>query len=268
MPAGAARSAKVHRGGRARIVFACLFALALLPLAAACDESTSAEPSPAVIETAQSVSRPVSITSPMGKTPRAGGEESVMLGGHVFGNGATGVILAHMRPADQTAWFPFAAMLAATGRYTVLTFDFRGFGESPGDKDFDVVDVDLTSAYDYMRQQLHIQKVFLVGASMGGTASLVVGTRVPVAGVVSVSSPGQFPPLDAVAAVPQLKAPKLFIVSKDDVPQARSQEEMFAAAPEPKDEQVYDGNAHGTDLLQGAHTGEVESRISDFLAAH
>jgi pimeloyl-ACP methyl ester carboxylesterase len=250
----------------AREAIAWLDTLALLPVAVACRDTSRAEPSPAVIETAQSISRAVSITSPAGKT-RADGDD-VTLGGHVFGRGSTGVILAHMRPADQTAWFAFAAMLAATGRYTVLTFDFRGFGESGGDKDFDVVDVDLTSAYDYMRQQLHIEKVFLVGASMGGTASLVIGTRVPVAGVVSVSSPGEFPPLDAVAAVPQLTVPKLFITSKDDVPQERSQEEMFAAAPEPKDEEVYDGDAHGTDLLQGPHASEVERRISDFLAAH
>ena len=255
---------------RARRVFACVIAVALLALLAACDASTGAEPSPAAIATAESVSRPVSITSTAANMPNAGGgdSEDVTLGAHVFGHGATGVILAHMRPADQTAWFPFAAMLAATRRYTVLTFDFRGFGESSGDKDFDAVDVDLTAAYDYMRQQLNIEKVFLVGASMGGTASLVVGARVPVAGVVSVSSPGEFPPLDAVAAVRQLKAPKLFITSKDDVPQARSQEEMFAAAPEPKDQQVYDGDAHGTDLLQSPHASAVEQRITAFLDAH
>jgi len=248
-----------------------LLALALVPvLVAACTESNGAEPSPAALETAQSLSRPATIHSPSARTPQAGGEDdaSVSLGAHVFGHGSTGVILAHMRPADQTAWFPYAAMLAASGRYTVLTFDFRGFGESSGDKDFDMVDVDVTAAYEYMRDQLHIDKVFLVGASMGGTASLVVATRVPVAGVVTVSAPGEFPPLDAVTAVADVRAPKLFITSKDDVPQARSQETMFAAAPEPKDQQVYDGNAHGTDLLQGPHAREVEQRISDFLAAH
>jgi pimeloyl-ACP methyl ester carboxylesterase len=241
----------------------------VLPLSVACGEATKATPSPAAIETAVSTSRPVVIDALDSETPEAGGAGgTVELHGHVFGHGPTGVILAHMRPADQTAWFPYAAQLGATGKYTVLTFDFRGFGESQGDKDFHVVDLDLTSAYDYIRDALGIAKVFLVGASMGGTASLVLGTRVPVAGVVSVSSPAQFPPLDAVAAIPDLRVPKLFIVSKDDKPQARDQATMVAEAPAPVDEVVYEGSAHGTDLLAGPNAAAVKQRITAFLAAH
>ncbi len=254
-----------HRHGRRRLL-AGLIALAVIPLGLACGETRGAEPSPAAIATAESASRIVSIRGPSGKTSAAGGaEDDVTLSGRVFGSGPAGVILAHMRPADQIAWFPFATQLAATGEYTVLTFDFRGFGDSSGEKDFDVVDVDLLSAYDYMRDVLGKSTVFLVGASMGGTASLVLGTRIPVAGVVSISSPGEFPPLDAEAAVQRLDVPKLFIVSKDDVPQAHDQATMVAEAPAPKAEFVYEGNAHGTDLLQGPHAAAVEERVMAFL---
>ena len=73
----------------------------------------------------------------------------------------TGVILAHMRPADQTAWYPFALKLAATGKFTVLTFDFRGFGDSGGEKDFDLLDADLAAAYAYMTDDLKIAEDLL-----------------------------------------------------------------------------------------------------------
>ena len=250
-------------------VIALLLALALVPIAAACGDAARPEPSPAAVETAESVSRPVVITAPSDPTPDAGSEDhGAELHGHVFGDGPVGVVLAHMRPADQRAWFPFAAMLARTHRYTVLTFDFRGFGESPGDKDFDAVGEDLRAAYDYLSGQPHIDKMFLVGASMCATASLVLGTQVPVAGVISVSAPGEFPPLDAIAAVPHLTVPKLFIVSSGDVPQAKDEETMYAEATNPKDQAIYDGNAHGTDLLQSPHAQEVEQQIMAFLAQY
>ena len=213
--------------------------LVALPFLAACGKTTSSTPSPQAIATAESVSRDVEIDAPVSATPQAGtaeDEPAVVLHGRLFGSGSVGVILAHMRPADQTAWFPYATELAKSGQFTILTFDFRGFGESPGDKDFDEVDTDLMAAYSYMRRQLGISKIFLVGASMGGTASIVVAARndVQVAGVVSISSPEQFETMDALAAVSSVAVPKLFLASAKNVPAKNSQDDLVAAAPEPK----------------------------------
>jgi pimeloyl-ACP methyl ester carboxylesterase len=166
------------------------------------------------------------------------------------------------------AWFPFATKLAATGQFTVLTFDFRGFGASTGDKAFDSLDTDLAAAYGYMRRSLNLDKIFLVGASMGGTASLVIGARERVAGVVSISSPAQFEALDALSAEPDIKVPQLFVTSEGDVPAQRSQEQLVEAASRTVEQQVYDGNAHGTDLLEGPHGAELEERLIAFLSAH
>jgi pimeloyl-ACP methyl ester carboxylesterase len=116
-----------------------------------------------------------------------------------------------------------------------------------------------------MRDTLGIEKVFLVGASMGGTASLVVASRAQVAGVISISSPGQFPPLDATETVDEITAPKLFITSEGDVPQFRSQEAFWEAAREPKQQQVYEGDAHGTALFEGVHAADFKARLLDFL---
>ena len=252
---------------RARACSALLIALLAALFAVACAEDTGAKPSADAIETADSASREVHIDSASGTAPGDGGVAGtpVSLDAHVFGAGPTGVILAHMRPADQTSWFPFATRLAGSGDFTVLTFDFRGFGASGGDKAFDRMDADLASAYTYMRDTLRIGKVFLVGASIGGTASLVVGARVTVAGVVSISSPAQFENMDALGATPRIAAPTLFIASRDDVSALRSLDELVAAALGPKDQQVYDGNAHGTDLFESPHASELEQRLIDFL---
>jgi hypothetical protein len=43
-----------------------------------------------------------------------------VLRGHLYGSGSTGVILAHMYPADQSDWTDFAKVLAAHG-YQALT---------------------------------------------------------------------------------------------------------------------------------------------------
>jgi len=240
------------------------------PVLTACGDATPASPSPQAIETAESVSRPVSLPAPFSNTPESGDDEKepIILNGRVFGSGPTGVILSHMRLGDQTAWYPFATELAGTGDYTVMTFDFRGFNDSTGDKQFDRIDTDLAAALDYMRDSLGIEKVFLIGASIGGTASLLVASRDNVAGVATVSAVGQFPPFEVVEAVAGIDEPKLFITSEDDVPQARSQEEFWEVAPRPKQEHLYEGDAHGTDLFDSPHADDLKSRLVAFLAAN
>lgn len=249
-------------------------AFALLVLSASslisCGETTTSAPSPEVVATAESLSRTVAIEVPPAAATSGGPEapgEPAVLAGRVFGAGSVGVILAHMRPADQTAWFPFALKLAATGKFTVLTFDFRGFGDSAGEKDFDLLAADLAAAYHYMVEDLKIERVFLVGASMGGTASLVVSSGVQVAGVVSISSAARFQTLDALGAVASISAPKLFISSEDDVPATRSEGQLWLSAAEPKDREIYSGDAHGTDLFDGIHRVELEQRILNFLVS-
>jgi alpha/beta superfamily hydrolase len=235
----------------------------------ACGEPARSTPSPEAIATAESVARQITFEAQYSATPEKDDEDKtpVALDARVFGSGATGVILAHMRPADQTSWFPFATKLAETGEFTAMTFDFRGYGESEGDKQFDRIDADLHAAIDYMRDTLGISKIFVVGASMGGTAAVVVAENADLAGVVSISSPGQFPPFDAVDASQRVREPKLFITSEDDVPAARSQEDFWEAAPEPKQQHVYDGDAHGTALFDGPHATELEQLIFSFLRA-
>ena len=86
-----------------------------LALIAACGDTTTGTPSPEAIETAESVARSVTIEAPPSTTPEADepGDELIQLDARVFGDGPRGVILVHMRPADQQSWFPFATTLAS-----------------------------------------------------------------------------------------------------------------------------------------------------------
>lgn len=193
--------------------------------------------------------------------PFADGEQ---LNGHLFGGANdTLVILTHMRRGDQSAWFEFAEELAANG-FAALTFDFRGYGESDGKQDFAMLDDDLRAVLRYMRARGK-ESIFLVGASMGGTAALVVAAEEPVDGVVSVSSPDNFEGQDALAAVSAINAPKLFLASTDDAAAVLSLEALRGAAGEPKAWHVFDGNDHGTDLLAGDNAAEFKELVITFL---
>jgi pimeloyl-ACP methyl ester carboxylesterase len=237
-------------------------------LAGACAQDETPKTPPAVVETADSISREVTIDAPVDREESDSSPAIVRLVGHVFGSGKTGVLLAHMRPADQTAWYRFAQTAAATGSFTVMTFDFRGYGSSGGEKEFEHLDVDLAAALAYMKTTLHLDRVFLVGASMGGSASIVVGARELVAGIVSISSPAQFETLDALSAEPDIGVPQLFICSDGDVPARNSLEELVAAATHPVEQQIYDGAAHGTDIFAGPHRAEITQRVLGFLESH
>ena len=121
--------------------------------------------------------------------------DGVTLEGRLFGDGSTGVVLSHMRPADQRSWFAFANRLADEG-YLVLTYDFRGYcpggegGCSQGELQISAIWQDVLGAMDFIRSQ-GATTVALVGASMGGTASLVAAGQegADVAAVVTLSAP-------------------------------------------------------------------------------
>ena len=136
-------------------------------------------------------------------------EDGIQLSGHLFGSGDVGVVLSHMRPADQESWWPFARVLKGKG-YQALAYDFRGYRDSQGEVDIDNIDRDVQAAVDFIKSK-GVSRVFLIGASMGGTASLKVASREDVAGVITLSAPWAIEGLDAQEDIKAVLAPKLFI---------------------------------------------------------
>jgi uncharacterized protein len=195
-------------------------------------------------------------------------EDGVTLGGHLFGSGDKGVVLAHMYPADQTSWFPTAQRLADEG-YLVLTFDFRGYGESGGEKQIDLIDRDVSAAITKIREEGAGQAV-LTGASMGGTASLIAGDRaqtlssVRLAGIATLSAPVEFRGLSAADAVPRIEVPLLFVAAENDAGAAGAKQlEQLSSGKGTLE--ILPGGDHGTDLLTGDQGEKVYGLLLRFI---
>ena len=195
-------------------------------------------------------------------------QDGVALGGHIFGAGSEGVILAHMYPADQTSWYPTAERLAQEG-YLVLTFDFRGYGESGGQKQIDLIDRDVFAAIPKIRQE-GAAEVVLVGASMGGTASLVAGDQgqaldsIRLAGIATLSAPVEFNGLSAADAVPRIVVPMLFLAAENDVGAAGAKQlEQLSSGK--GNLEIVPGSDHGTNLLTGGQGETVYTLLRDFI---
>jgi esterase/lipase len=203
--------------------------------------------------------------------------DGVQLAGRLFGpeHPRTGVVLAHMLPADQSSWFEFADMLAGEG-YGVLTFDFRGYcpggdaGCSAGSKDVSAIWQDVAGAASYLRGR-GIDTIALVGASMGGTASLVVAGQEggEVAAVVTLSAPQS---IEGLAVAPDvlasISAAKLFIAGDGDGVAAQTAQALYDGSPQPKSVQIMTSPDHGTDLLEGNQAEIVRRQILTWLEVH
>ena len=137
---------------------------------------------------------------------------------HRFGKGATAVILGHQSQGDLCEWLPYARRLAGKG-YFVLALDFRshGLSQARSGPAANRLASDLAAAAATVRK-LGKKKVYLVGASMGGIATLVAGSSLKPAvdGVVSVSSPAAFMGMNAVATAPRLRVPVLYLAATGD----------------------------------------------------
>jgi pimeloyl-ACP methyl ester carboxylesterase len=192
--------------------------------------------------------------------------DDVSLHGRLFGGGAgkPGVVLSHMFPADQRSWQPFAETLAEFD-FMVLTFDFRGYGRSEGKKEIDKLHWDVEGAVQLLRER-GVRGVFLIGASMGGTASLKVAARENFLGIAALSAPTEFRGLEALTQMAQVETPVLLIAAEDDAAR-HDAADFFKAAPGTRLIEIYRGDDHGTDLLTGEFGYLVEERLLEFIGA-
>jgi pimeloyl-ACP methyl ester carboxylesterase len=182
------------------------------------------------------------------------------LTGRLFGSGRVGITLAHMFPADATSWYPTARRLARAG-YMALAFNFRGYATSQGDKQISKAPDDIAAASRFLRRN-GARDVAFVGASMGGTASIIAAERLDPLAVVAVSAPLRFMGLDAPSYAGRVQRPVLLIAARGDGPAFAAVEEFERGLPSP-DSKLYDGDAHGTNLL--ADRPEAVDEIITFL---
>ena len=181
------------------------------------------------------------------KVVRFANSAGTKLVGYELGRGPRGIVLAHQYGGDACQWSAYAPGLARRG-FHVLAFDFHGNGRSAIGSEEN--DVDVVAAAAKLRS-LGARKLVLIGASMGGTASLAAAAELkpPPAAVVSLSGPGSFDLTSAYDAVPKIAAPKLFVVGARDVQFADDAHELYRRAHGSRRLVVVQTADHGVDLL-------------------
>jgi len=189
--------------------------------------------------------------------------DGVRVRGQLWARGKTAVVFSHMFGTDQSIWFDLAEQLAARG-YTVLTFDFRGVGTSSGRMVISRVSRDTLGAIRFIRGRKPA-RVVLIGASMGGTSSLVAAGQTSVDGVVVIASGMAFQGLDARPYLARLEMPKLFIVGTRDAPFNESAKTMYARTPRPKQLVEIPTGVHGTYMFRTKHKAVIYRVIIEFL---
>ncbi|MFE1307834.1 alpha/beta hydrolase family protein [Streptomyces sp. NPDC058755] len=180
------------------------------------------------------------------------------VGGYLTGKGATGVVLSHMANSDVCSWVPQADELAGEG-YRVLAV------QSIGDEV-----AEITESARLLADK-GATRVILMGASKGGTASVVAAPKIaepPVAAVINLSGPSIYQGMDAEAAAAHLTVPVLYVAAKQDsgfAEDVTAQDKKSRKSPDARLD-LADGNAHGTDLF-GADP-KVWEVVKAFMAKH
>ena len=242
----------------------------LLLLLAACDQQTAGQP--ASTPTATQAITPTPAVTPTATVPEVPSHlvnfstaDHIQLTGRLYGQGKVAVICSHEFRTSKLIWDAtgMPQRLASLG-YAVLAYDFRGYGESQGDRDPTKMDTDVHAAITFMRQQ-GASKVILMGSSMGGTATLKAAASEKVAGVIALSSPQEFGITVSDADVKAIHAPKLFVASKDDTDFANAITHMYTVAAEPKELHIYEGSLHGTDMFNSDDGTDLIPRVLSFI---
>ena len=185
----------------------------------------------------------------------------------VRGRAAGHVLLCHGNAGNVGDRVPHAALLAATG-FDVLLFDYRGYGHSSGRPSAEGTYRDARAARAALleRPGVDASRVLYLGESLGGAVALALALEAPPAGLVLQSTftsirdmarrhypflpaslvPDAYPSLRRIGG---LRAPVLIIHGeRDGIVPAMHGDELFAAAPEPKELHLVAGAGHN-DLL-------------------
>ncbi len=247
----------------------------------------SPSPAPSPTESPSPTLSPTESPAPRYTEVEFAADGGPTLRGRVWSDGRIGVVLAHgfSQETGQDDWNAFADYLASLG-YGVLTFDFRSFcdgdGCSEGRMQLGENWRDAAAAVEYMRSR-GSERIFLVGASMGGIAAFRAADEgeLDLAGIVSLATP-QYPYVYYEIEYPEnditperlqrIAAPKLFIAGARDVQTpafaplregvtrvyfAEDARAMFEASPEPRQLEIVDSGAHSSELV-GARPNEAD----------
>jgi dienelactone hydrolase len=198
------------------------------------------------------------------------------LKGTYFSAGRPGpaMLLLHQCNMDRHAWDGLAEDLAGNG-FNVLTIDFRGFGESGGEKTADPAQRraimqekwpgDVDAAYSYLTSQKGVDqsRIAVGGASCGVTQSSDLAARHhEIRALLLLSGMASDAAKAYIAGNPSL--PVFGAASEGDAAAAQGIREAVAASKDPKSTvKIYPGTEHGVPMF--ANNPDLEPMIVAWL---
>ncbi len=180
--------------------------------------------------------------------------------------------------AEEVSWL--ASTAGQYAGWSLLLFNYRGYGRSEGKPGEAALFADALQIYDYAVSRAQGSRVALMGRSLGSGVAVQLAAQRPVAGVILVSpydsvesvAKGIYPYLpiglmlkhrfDSLTRAPQISAPLLCLVASDDrvIPRPHS-ERLYAAWGGPRQwREIHDT---GHDSI--ADAPEYGRAIADFL---
>ena len=196
--------------------------------------------------------------------------EKINLAGSIFGSGTTAIVLAHSFVAGQnrSQLAPLARKLATEG-FTVVTYDARGYGETPGPPVYHKVDAEARAVLSLLRKR-GFSRIGIMGVGLGGLAIVKQGSEPEVVGMVLISTPTsagrlRFDPSDVAGTT----YPKLFIAAEKDFgnsrPFAAMAQQMHDAASKPRAIRIYPGAAHSMAMFETDYADKLDELILRFF---
>ena len=204
--------------------------------------------------------------------------DGVTLKGTYMSPGSSGpaILLLHQCNMDRRAWDGFADDLANAG-FHVLTFDFRGYGDSGGGKLADADarrkeqmekwPSDVDAAYSYLLSQSGVDKsrVAVGGASCGvGQASALASRHHEIKALMLLSGNASDAARDYIAKATSL--PVFGAASEDDKGPAAGIKDALGASKNPQSVlKIVPGTEHGVPMF--AKHPDLEPMIVNWLKA-
>lgn len=190
--------------------------------------------------------------------PFEGSEESIEA--RLYGRGSNIVVISNMDTNDSEEWRPLVEALEALD-CAVVTCAYP---------DNESTERALNSVIDFLESEGRAkggERIVLIGASLGGVASLRVAANRGddnIVGVAAISAPLEFGGERCYTdgELRMITAPKLIICSEFDdiVEDARN---IFATLEDPRQFTLYPGDAHGTALL-AEHGDSLALQLTEF----
>lgn len=172
-----------------------------------------------------------------------------------YRGGGNGVVLLHMLGRDRNDWDNFAKILQSLN-YSVVAIDLRGHGESEGnwqnfsEEDFRDMVFDVESAVSYLNEK-GISNLTIMGASIGANIALNYVADRNINNVILLSPGLNYKGVNTEESIKKYEGRILIVTSKNDKYSYNSSTILFKEAKtKQKQLKIYEGSAHGTEMLE------------------